>query len=80
MDLGQVETAATAADPREGLRTVVALRRLTARLEALHVAAAREQGMSWADIAAELAVTRQTVHQKHGRSSGPHGWGTHADL
>ncbi len=80
MDVEGTEDAVVTTDRREGLRTVVALRRLTAQLEALHVAAAREAGMSWADIAAELQVTRQTVHKKHGRTSAPRRWDTDADL
>lgn len=58
-------------DPREGLRTVVALHRLAAQLEALHVARARQAGLSWAHIAAELEVTKQSVHKKYaGRRRG----------
>ncbi|WP_432485297.1 helix-turn-helix domain-containing protein [Kineococcus esterisolvens] len=76
MDLERVEAAAGAADPCDGLRTALALRRLAERLEALHVARAREQGMSWAEIAVELQVTRQTVHKKHGRTRGPGRWDT----
>lgn len=71
MDLEDVAGRATRAEPREGLRTALALRRLAERLEALHVRAAREQGLSWAEIAAELQVTRQTVHKKHGRAERP---------
>jgi len=59
--LGDPETT----DPREGLRSVVALHRLAARLEALHVARARAAGLSWAQIAMELQVTKQTVHKKY---------------
>jgi DNA-binding NarL/FixJ family response regulator len=80
MDLEQVETAASTTDPREGLRTVLALHRLADRLEDLHVARAREQGMSWADIALELQVTRQTVHKKHTRPRGPRRWSNDADV
>lgn len=80
MDLQQMEAAASTVDPSEGLRTVLALHRLADRLEDLHVARARERGMSWADIAAELQVTRQTVHKKHARPRGPRRWSTDADL
>ncbi|MBI9113693.1 helix-turn-helix domain-containing protein [Sanguibacter suaedae] len=80
MDLEQVETAASTTDPREGLRTVLALHRLADRLEDLHVARAREQGMSWADIALELQVTRQTVHKKHTRPRGSRRWSNDADV
>lgn len=54
-------------DPHEGLRAVAALRRLLEHLEALHVDRARALGWSWQEIAAELGVTKQTVHRKHGR-------------
>ncbi|GFG52546.1 hypothetical protein CQY20_09330 [Mycolicibacterium agri] len=58
---------AASADPALGLRTVRALRRLQERLEALHVANAREQGWSWQAIADALEVSRQAVHQKYNR-------------
>lgn len=80
VDLMRLEAEATAADPRDGLRTVVALHRLAARLEALHVAQARERGLSWAEIAVELEVTRQTVHKKHGRTNGRRRRGDDVDL
>ena len=57
--------AAGSADPRVGLRAVVALRRLLEGLERLQVANARRQGWSWQDIADALEVTRQGVHKKH---------------
>lgn len=53
------------ADPAVGLRAVRALQRLQERLEAVHVAKAREQGWSWQDIADALGVSRQAVHQKY---------------
>ena len=55
------------ADPAAGLSAVQALRRLQERLEAIHVANAREQGWSWQAIAEALGVTRQAVHQKYNR-------------
>lgn len=55
------------ADPRIGLRAVVALRRLLEQLEAVQVRNARVHGWSWQEIAAELGVSRQAVHKKHGR-------------
>lgn len=58
---------ASAADPAVGLAAVRALRRLTERLERLQVEAARVQGWSWQAIADQLQVSRQAVHQKHGR-------------
>ena len=52
-------------DPEIGLRAVVALQRLSERMEAIQVASARRQGWSWARIAAALGVTKQAVHQKY---------------
>jgi hypothetical protein len=57
--------AAGSADPRVGLRAVVALRRLLEGLEHLQVANARRAGWSWQEIADALGVTRQGVHKKH---------------
>jgi len=59
--------AASSADPRVGLRAVVALRRLLEGLERLQVANARRHGWSWQDIAGVLGVSKQAVHKKHGR-------------
>jgi hypothetical protein len=59
--------AATSQDPREGLRAVVALRRLVERLEALQVTNARRAGWSWEQIGQALGVSKQAVHKKHGR-------------
>ncbi|HSW42867.1 MAG TPA: helix-turn-helix domain-containing protein, partial [Patescibacteria group bacterium] len=49
---------------------VVALRRLAERLERAAVAAAIEQGWTWAQVADALGVTRQAVHKKHARQRG----------
>jgi hypothetical protein len=57
--------AASSADPRVGLRAVVALRRLLEGLEHLQVSNARRKGWSWQEIADALDVTRQGVHKKH---------------
>jgi hypothetical protein len=59
------QTASTAADPRVGLRAVVALRKLLDQLERLHVDNARASGWSWREIAEVLGVTRQAVHHKY---------------
>lgn len=56
-----------ASDPAVGLRAVAALRRLSDRMESIQVVNARRLGWSWAEIAAELGVSRQAVHQKHGK-------------
>jgi DNA-directed RNA polymerase specialized sigma24 family protein len=67
LDVGPAADAAGTADPAIGLRAVRALQRLQERLEAIHVANAREQGWSWQAIAEVLGVSRQAVHQKYNR-------------
>jgi DNA-directed RNA polymerase specialized sigma24 family protein len=67
LSLGPAADAASNADPAVGLRAVRALQRLQERLEAIHVANAREQGWSWQAIAEALGVSRQAVHQKYNR-------------
>jgi DNA-directed RNA polymerase specialized sigma24 family protein len=64
---GAAADAAGSADPAVGLRAVSALQRLQERLEAIHVANARDQGWSWQAIATALGVSRQAVHQKYNR-------------
>jgi DNA-directed RNA polymerase specialized sigma24 family protein len=64
----QLASAAGDQDPRVGLRAVAALRKLLERLEAVQVRNARTHGWSWQEIAAELGVSRQAVHKKHGRA------------
>lgn len=54
-------------DPEVGLRAIASLRVLLQSLERLHVSNARAQGWSWQQIAAALGVSRQAVHEKHGR-------------
>ncbi|EWC58499.1 hypothetical protein UO65_6179 [Actinokineospora spheciospongiae] len=51
-----------------GLRAVAALRKLLEQLEAVQVRSARADGWSWQEIAAELGVSKQAVHKKHGRN------------
>lgn len=63
----ELAAQASDSDPRVGLRAVAALRRLLERLESVQVRSARNQGWSWQDIAAELGVSRQAAHKKHGR-------------
>lgn len=63
----RLASAAGDHDPRVGLRAVAALRKLLERLEAVQVRSARAQGWSWQEIAAELGVSKQAVHKKHGR-------------
>jgi hypothetical protein len=66
--MSTVDLAASAgsSDPAIGLRAVASLRLLAEKLESLHVDRARDLGWSWAQIAAELGVSKQAVHQKHG--------------
>lgn len=63
-------TSGSDADPAVGLRAVAALRRLVEQLEALQVAAARDKGWSWSEIAAVLGVSKQAVHKKYARIMG----------
>lgn len=60
--------AAGSNDPQVGLRAVRALRILLDKLEAIQVANARGLGWSWQEIAEALEVSKQAVHQKHGRN------------
>ncbi|MBA3610122.1 MAG: helix-turn-helix domain-containing protein [Rubrobacter sp.] len=54
-------------DPREGLESVVALRRMLEALEAAQVENAFVVGWSWARIAEVLGVSKQAVHKKHAK-------------
>ena len=54
-------------DPEVGLRGVASLRALLEAVEELQVRRARELGWSWRQIAAELGVSKQAVHQKYGK-------------
>jgi hypothetical protein len=63
--------ATNSQDPDIGLRAVAALRGLLETLEVLQVDNARAKGWSWQDIATRLGVSKQAVHQKHGRRGRP---------
>ena len=54
-------------DPRAALAAARELRRTADRTEAAVVRRARVQGLAWAEIAEQLGVSRQAVHQKYGR-------------
>jgi hypothetical protein len=56
-------------DPLRGLQAVARMRTETERLEAVLVRRARNNGSSWAQIAAVLGVSKQAVHKKHGGKS-----------
>lgn len=54
-------------DPEIGLRGVASLHALLEAVEELQVRRARELGWSWRQIAAELGISKQAVHQKYGK-------------
>jgi predicted transcriptional regulator len=54
-------------DPEIGLRGVASLRALLEAVEELQVRRARDLGWSWQQIAELLGVSKQAVHQKHGK-------------
>ena len=66
MSSTELAASAGSSDPGVGLRAVASLRRLAEQLESLQVDRARDLGWSWSQIAAELGVSKQAVHQKHG--------------
>lgn len=59
-------TSAGGSDPATGLGAVASLRHLVEKLESLQVDRARDMGWPWSEIADELGVSKQAVHQKHG--------------
>lgn len=67
MPASQLVESGASPDPTVGLRAVAALRLLVEQLEELQVRNARERGWSWADIARQMGVSKQTVHRKHSR-------------
>ena len=67
MEFNRTAVEASSDDPAVGLRAVVALRRLTDRLEVIQVTAARRAGWTWQQIGDALGITRQAVHKKYGR-------------
>ena len=67
MNAEDITSAITSSDPALGLRASLALHRLAERVEAHHVASAREKGWSWQQIGDALGITRQSVHTKYSR-------------
>ena len=53
--------------PRSVWRAVASLRSLAEAVEELQVRRARELGWSWQQIAELLGISKQAVHQKHGK-------------
>lgn len=69
MEVGHLTALAQAAgddDPLVALRAAAELRRASERMEAQLVRRARNQGLSWAEVAAQLGVSKQAVHRKYG--------------
>jgi hypothetical protein len=69
MDIEKLSVDVSSDDPAIGLRASLALHRLAERVEANHVASAREKGWSWQQIGDALGVTRQSVHTKYNKES-----------
>jgi len=69
MDIDNLSVHLSSDDPALGLRASLALHRLAERVEAKHVAAAREKGWSWQQIGDALGVTRQSIHTKYNKES-----------
>jgi hypothetical protein len=67
MDFAELGVDLSSDDPATGLRASLALHRLAERVEASHVASAREKGWSWQQIGDALGVTRQSVHTKYNK-------------
>lgn len=67
MGIEELDVQISSDEPAIGLRASLALHRLAERVEASHVASAREKGWSWQQIGDALGVTRQSVHAKYGK-------------
>jgi CRP-like cAMP-binding protein len=67
MNAKDIASAIASNDPSMGFRAALALHRLAERVEADHVATARQQGWSWQQIGDALGVTRQSVHAKYAK-------------
>jgi hypothetical protein len=67
VDIEELSANISSEDPAIGLRASLALHRLAERVEATHVASAREKGWSWQQIGDALGVTRQSVHTKYNK-------------
>ena len=67
VDIEDLSAHLSSDDPALGLRASLALHRLAERVEAHHVASAREKGWSWQQIGDALGVTRQSVHTKYNK-------------
>jgi DNA invertase Pin-like site-specific DNA recombinase len=61
-------------DPQVSLRAAAELRREVERIQAQLVRKARNEGLSWTQIAAALGVSKQAVHRKYGGGGGLRRW------
>lgn len=61
-------------DPRVSLRAAAELRREVERMQAQLVRKARNEGLSWTQIAAALGVSKQAVHRKYGGGGALRRW------
>lgn len=52
-------------DPRRGLHTAAAARRMAEREQDAAVRRARVAGLTWAEIAMHLGVSKQAAHRKY---------------
>jgi hypothetical protein len=69
MEVTRLSALAQAAgddDPRAALSAAAELRREVERVEAVIVRKARVGGMSWAEIAGLLGISKQAAHKKYG--------------
>jgi hypothetical protein len=64
-----VPRTAESAPERQALRELVALRAALDRIEALLVAHARADHVSWTEIGRELGITKQSAHRRHAAST-----------
>jgi len=69
MDIEKLGLNLSSDDPALGLRASLALHRLAERVEAHHVASARQKRWSWQQIGDALGVTRQSVHTKYNKET-----------
>jgi hypothetical protein len=67
VDIDRLGADISSEDPAIGIRASLALHRLAERVEAQHVASARDNGWSWQQIGDALGVTRQSVHAKYNK-------------
>jgi DNA-directed RNA polymerase specialized sigma24 family protein len=67
IELDEAVAQTSSRDPEVGLRGVASLRALLEAVEELQVRRARDLGWSWQEIATRLGVSKQAVHQKHGK-------------